>query len=100
MVPWLNRNQRRKKLEKRDELDIIDDAGTFFIELFTIDVVDMKDDNKRKIVDRAGQDTKLSGSLVTYPVKKKKSKRAVFPELQLSPVVEVEMGGASIWDDE
>ncbi|XWS52816.1 hypothetical protein CRYUN_Cryun11dG0104600 [Craigia yunnanensis] len=91
---------KKKKLEKWDELDIIDDAGTSFTELFTTDVVDLKDDDQRKIVDRVGQDTKLSGSLVTYPVKKKKSKRAVLPELQLSPAAEVGMGGASTWDDE
>ena len=90
---------KKKKLEKRNELDIIDDAGTSFTELFATDVVDLKDDDKGKIVDRAGQDTKLSGSLVTYPVKKKKSKRAVLPELQ-SPAVEVGMGGISTWDDE
>ncbi|XWS28535.1 hypothetical protein CRYUN_Cryun25bG0078400 [Craigia yunnanensis] len=90
---------KKKKLEKRVELDIIDDAGTSFTELFTTDVADPKDDGKRKIVDRAGQDMKSSGSLVTYPVKKK-SKRAVFPELQLSPAVEVGMGGTSTWDDE
>ncbi|XVF69227.1 hypothetical protein PTKIN_Ptkin11bG0064000 [Pterospermum kingtungense] len=89
---------KKKKLEKHSELDIIDDAGTSFTELFANDVEDPKDD-RMKIVDRAGQDMESSGGLVTYPVKKKKSKRSALPELNLSPVVEVGMGGASTWDD-
>ncbi|XVF19667.1 hypothetical protein REPUB_Repub11eG0130700 [Reevesia pubescens] len=91
---------KKKKLEKRAELDIIDDGGTSFTELFTVDVAGVEADGKRNIVNRAGQDTKSAVGLVTYPVKKKKSKRAVLPELQLSPAVEVGMGGASTWDDE
>ncbi|XVE79198.1 hypothetical protein DITRI_Ditri14bG0038600 [Diplodiscus trichospermus] len=91
---------KKKKLEKRAELDIIDDAGASFIELLATDVANQKYDGKRNIVDRADQDMKLPGSLVTYPVKKKKNKHAVPPELQLSPAVEVGRGGVSTWDDE
>ncbi|TYI47227.1 hypothetical protein E1A91_D08G011000v1 [Gossypium mustelinum] len=92
--------KRKKKLEKRAELDIIDDAGASFSELFAIDVADPIQDGKRKIVDRASQDTKSSDSLVTYPVKKKKSKHAVLAELELTSAIEVGMGGASTWGDE
>ncbi|KAG8484849.1 hypothetical protein CXB51_021353 [Gossypium anomalum] len=92
--------KKEKKLEKRAEQDIIDDAGASFTELFSTDVVDPIHDGKRKIVDRANQDTKSSDSLVTYPVKKKKSKHAVLAELELTPAIEVGMGGASTWGDE
>ncbi|KAG4185864.1 hypothetical protein ERO13_A08G006800v2 [Gossypium hirsutum] len=92
--------KKKKKLEKRAELDIIDDAGASFTELFATDVADPIHDGKRKIVDRANQDTKSSDSLVTYPVKKKKSKHAVLAELELTPAIEVGMGGASTWGDE
>lgn len=92
--------KKKKKLEKRADLDIIDDAGASFTELFAIDVSDLIHDDKRKIVDGASQDTKSSDSLVTYPVKKKKSKYAVFAELELTPAIEVGMGGASTWGDE
>ncbi|MBA0553093.1 hypothetical protein Golob_012310, partial [Gossypium lobatum] len=92
--------KRKKKLEKRAELDIIDDAGASFSELFATDVADPIQDGKRKIVNRASQDTKSSDSLVTYPVKKKKSKHAVLAELELTPAIEVGMGGASTWGDE
>ncbi|XP_007015749.2 PREDICTED: protein phosphatase 1 regulatory subunit 7 isoform X1 [Theobroma cacao] len=91
---------KKKKLGKRAELDIIDDGGASFTELFTTDVADPKDDGERKIFETSGQVKKSTGSLVTYPVKKKKSKRGVLPELQLAPAVEVGMGGASTWDDE
>ncbi|MBA0736052.1 hypothetical protein Gogos_009643, partial [Gossypium gossypioides] len=92
--------KRKKKLEKRAELDIIDDAGASFSELFATDVADPIQDGKRKIIDRASQDTKSSDSLVTYPVKKKKSKHAVLAELELTPAIEVGMGGVSTWGDE
>ncbi|XP_021278108.1 adenylate cyclase [Herrania umbratica] len=91
---------KKKKLGKRAELDIIDDGGASFTELFTTDVADPKDDGERKIFDTSGQVKKSTGSLVTFPVKMKKSKRGVLPELQLAPAVEVGMGGASTWDDE
>ncbi|WRX32726.1 Leucine-rich repeat - like 10 [Theobroma cacao] len=91
---------KKKKLGKRAELDIIDDGGASFTELFTTDVADPTDDGERKIFETSGQVKKSTGSLVTYPVKKKKSKRGVLPELQLAPAVEVGMGGASTWDDE
>ncbi|KAK8504863.1 hypothetical protein V6N13_056191 [Hibiscus sabdariffa] len=93
--------KKKEKLEKRDELDIIDDAGASFTDLFATDAVDPTDaDKRRKIVDTTSQDTKSSDHLVTYPVKKKKGKHAVVAELQLSPAIEVGMGGASTWDDE
>ncbi|GMJ00839.1 hypothetical protein HRI_003753100 [Hibiscus trionum] len=92
--------KKKKKLEKRTELDIIDDAGASFTELFATDTIDPTDAGKRKIVDTTSQDTKSSDHLVTYPVKKKKGKHAVVAELQLSPAIEVGMGGASTWDDE
>lgn len=79
----VDEKQKKKRLEKQAEVDIIDDAGISFTELFTTDV----------------PDTKSSGGLVTYPVKKKKSKRAVLTELQMSPALEVGMGGASTWDE-
>ncbi|XWS64684.1 hypothetical protein CRYUN_Cryun05aG0024200 [Craigia yunnanensis] len=69
-----------KKKKVKGEQENLSHLGTSFTELFITDVVDLKDDDKRKIVDKTGQDTKLSGSLVSYPVKKKKNKRAVLPE--------------------
>ncbi|KAE8673655.1 Detected protein of confused Function [Hibiscus syriacus] len=92
--------KKKKMLEKRAELDIIDDSGASFTELFANDAADPIDDCKRKIVDRADQYTKSSDHSVTYPAKKKKGKHVMLAELQLSPAIEVGMGGASTWDDE
>lgn len=86
---------KKKKSEKRTDLDIIDDAGASFTELFAADMIE---DGNRKTIDRAGLDMKSSGGIVTYPVKKKKSKHAALSELQF-PAIEVGMGGSSTWDD-
>ncbi|XP_039031190.1 protein tilB homolog isoform X2 [Hibiscus syriacus] len=94
------KQKKKKTLEKLAELDIIDDSGAFFTELFATDAADPIEDGKRKIVDRASQEMKSSGHSVTYPAKKKKGKHAMLAGLQLSPTIEVGMGGASTWDDE
>ncbi|OMO83207.1 hypothetical protein COLO4_22633 [Corchorus olitorius] len=96
----LEEKPKKKKSEKRAELDIIDDGGTSFAELISTDVAGPEDDGKRNMFDEASQDLKPARGIVTYPVKKKKKKHGSRPELELSPAVEIGMGGPSTWDDE
>ncbi|OMP11293.1 protein phosphatase 1 regulatory subunit SDS22-like protein [Corchorus olitorius] len=47
----LEEKPKKKKSEKRAELDIIDDGGTSFAELITIDVAGPEDDGKRNMLE-------------------------------------------------
>ncbi|XP_050367539.1 uncharacterized protein LOC126785904 [Argentina anserina] len=92
----------KKKLDKtkqQSELDIIDDADTPFLELFSDDkVVDAVDDgNQSKVKDKASQDTKLSSGVVTITSSKAKN-RSTGSTLPLLPVDEIGVGGPSSWD--
>ncbi|XP_062016507.1 protein phosphatase 1 regulatory subunit SDS22 [Rosa rugosa] len=89
----------KKKLDKvkqQSELDIIDDADTPFLELFSDDkVVDAEDDGEQS-KDKASH-TKLSSGVVTITSSKAK-KRSTGSTLPLLPVDEIGVGGPSTWD--
>lgn len=93
-----------KKIAKMEqgELNILDDPEASFVELFAADTAENpKYDNEKKIVDKTIQDMNLVGGLVTFSVNKKKAKsHGGGPTMDLTPIVEVGMGGASTWGDE
>ncbi|KAE8037396.1 hypothetical protein FH972_009985 [Carpinus fangiana] len=89
-----------KKISKMEqgELNIIDDPEASFADLFAADTAENpKYDDEKKIVGKTIQDTNLVGGLVEFSVKKKKAKS---PTMDLTPTVEVGMGGPSTWGDE
>lgn len=95
---------KRKKLKKKgkqqSELDIIDDADTPFLELFSDDkMVEAEEGGKNKVNDKASQDTNLLGGLVTFTSTKAK-KRITGSTLPLLPVDEIGVGGLSTWGDD
>lgn len=93
----------KTKLNKLNggELDLIDDRETPFMELFDVDNGENpKYSGKLKAESKAFPDVKSVGSVVTFPVKREKTKRGMGPAAfqLLSSAAEVGMGGPSTWD--
>ncbi|KAK9280262.1 hypothetical protein L1049_013950 [Liquidambar formosana] len=89
---------RKSKKAVRDELDVIDDGETPFMEIFAAD----SSENPKYSGEMKTSDNNLISSLVTFPAKRKKTKsQGMGPAAlqSLSPAVEVGMGGSSTWDD-
>lgn len=96
------KNLKKISKVKQSELNIIDDPEASFLELFAADTVENpKYDDEKKKFDKTIQHMNLVGGLVTFSVKEKKAKgHGRGPTMDLSPTVEVGMGGPSTWGDD
>ncbi|XP_010245995.1 PREDICTED: uncharacterized protein LOC104589379 isoform X2 [Nelumbo nucifera] len=95
------KEKRKQKKAEKNELDIIDDGETPFMEIISSETAkNLKDGNRKD--HESIQDIKSVGGLVTFPAKIKKARKklgAGHSALQLlSPGMEIGMGGQSMWD--
>ncbi|XP_068311214.1 uncharacterized protein [Pyrus communis] len=84
-----------KSKGRKGELDVIDDADTPFLELFSVDA---EVASEKKVNDKVRD----LGGLVTFPSKSKKAKNrpSTGSTLHPSPVDEIGTGGPSTWGDD
>lgn len=96
--------KQKKKTKKGGEgqVDVIDDTEAPFEQLFGGDSVEDMDSGHGKVTEKAVEDTNSVANLVSFAANRKESKKSHSrsARLQLPPVVEIGMGGASTWDDE
>lgn len=96
-------NTNSKKLNQ-GELDVIDDGETPFIELLSGSIIDdQKYIGDKQINDRGFEDVSSVGGFITFPARKKSSKKrrgTSVAAVQSSNMDEVGLGGPSAWGDE
>ncbi|CAB4313773.1 unnamed protein product [Prunus armeniaca] len=91
----------KAKVKQQGELDVIDDADTPFLELFSVNMGDAEVGGENKVNDKVSEEANWLGGLVTFPSKRKKAKnRGTGSTLQPLPVDEIGTGGPSTWGDD
>ncbi|VVA38365.1 PREDICTED: phosphatase 1 regulatory [Prunus dulcis] len=91
----------KAKVKQEGELDVIDDADTPFLELFSFNMGDAEVGGENKVNDKVSEEANLLGGLVTFPSKRKKAKnRGTGTTLQPLPLDEIGTGGPSTWGDD
>lgn len=93
--------QKKAKKEGERQVDVIDDTEVPFEQLFGDDLVEDMDAVLRKVGEKAVEEMNLKPNLVLFSANRKESKsQDLVGRLQISPIVEIGMGGLSTWDDE
>lgn len=91
----------KAKVKQQGELDVIDDADTPFLELFSVNMGDAEVGGENKVNDKVSEEANWLGGLVTFPSKRKKAKnRGTGSTLHPLPVDEIGTGGPSTWGDD
>lgn len=98
----VKRNQKKmSNMEVGGRLNIIDDPEASFADILAADTAENpKYSDEKKEVGKTVLDKNLLDGLVTFSAKKKKAKgHGTGSTLNLSPTVEIGMGGPSTWGD-
>ncbi|XP_023520685.1 leucine-rich repeat-containing protein 9 [Cucurbita pepo subsp. pepo] len=99
--PKIEKQKKKAKKEGEKQVDVVDDTEVPFEQLFGGDGVEDMDAGLRKVDEKAAEDMNLKSNLVSFAANRKESKKPDrATRLQISPVVEIGMGGPSAWADE
>ena len=97
----IEKHKKKAKKEGERQVDVIDDTEVPFEQLFGDNLVEDMDAVLEKVGEKEVEEMNLKPNLTSFSANRKEPKsQDRVGRLQISPIVEIGMGGLSTWGDE